>query len=398
MNRYALICILIPALFSACTVYKEYPIEVYKPGEVNIPPNATNAALIYRNFKYAGDTLQHYYKNDFELYKAKNDPDDLDSIMVTTCLKELAKKLKNNNSFQQIKIFPYSSFDRHSAEHLPKLPRNLVHQLTSSTGSDVLISLETFSYFFANYPKNTDTPASNEVITAAVWGIYDAAEENLLERKTFIDTVFWNGYDSQGNYQKGYRPPPRLKALEIASALVGDNYAKRFHASWQTVERMYSVPPLPDFSDAAYFFEEGKWDKAISLWKKYADDNNGKLAIYARYNLALGYEMKDNIDLAATWLNAAYDLARQYRNKDDLNMIRKYRKALDIRRKEMNRLNSGAFRWYNIPDSSFAAAPVFIADTSIFYPQGSLRPLALRMSVIGLTLSQLRCSTHCNIS
>ncbi len=339
MNRSSLLFIVTLALFSACTVYKEYPIEVYKPGEVNISPDAPYVALIYLNFKYPGDTLQHYYKNDFELYRAKNDPEDLDSIMVTACLNELAKNLKNNSSFEQVKVFPYSSFDPHTADHLPELPQQLVEQLTSSTGSDVLISLETFSYFFANYPEDANIPASNEVITAAVWGIYDAAQEQLLERKTFIDTVFWNGYDNQGNYQKGYRPPPRLKALEIASALAGENYAKRFHASWQTVERMYSVPPLPDFSDAAYFFEEGKWDKAIALWKKYAGGDNGKLAIYARYNLALGYEMKDDIDLAARWLKAAYNQARKYRNRDEMNMIRKYQKALEIRRKEIKRLN-----------------------------------------------------------
>jgi hypothetical protein len=339
MNRYFLLLIFLLAGFASCTVYKEYPIDVYKPGEVAVPPSANNVALFYRNFKYPADTMQHYYKNDYRLVKAKNDPENLDSIMVFACLNELARAYKTSNTFSEVRIFPYSSFDRHTAEKLPELPPELIRKLASSSGSDVLISLETFSYFFSTYPGDNSTPKSNEVITAAVWGIYDAEMEKLMERKTIIDTVFWNGYDSQGNYQKGYKPPPRLKALEIASRLAGENYAKRFRASWETVNRMYSVPPLPDFSDAAYYFEEGKWDQAIALWKKYADDSNGKLAINARYNLALGYEMKDEIALAEKWLAAARDLATSYRSKEDLRMIISYQKALDVRKKQIQRLN-----------------------------------------------------------
>jgi len=125
----------------------------------------------------------------------------------------------------------------------------------------------------------------------------------------------------------------------MASALAGENYAKRFHASWETVNRIYSVPPLPDFEQAALYFEEGKWDQAISLWEKYTDDKNGKLAINARYNMALAYELKDNIPLAEEWLKAAYDLAKSYHNQDELEMIRSYQKALETRKKDFKKLN-----------------------------------------------------------
>ena len=339
MNRLLLPIISLMVLFTSCTVYKEYPIDVYKPGEAAVPPAANSVALIYRNFKYPNDTLQHFYKNNYRLVKAKNDPEGLDSIMVYSCLNGLARELKSSNTFQQVHLFPYSSFERHTGEHLPELPGELTQKIAGTTQSDLLIALETFSYFFASYPENFEIPESNEVITAAVWGIYDPTRERLIERKTIIDTVFWNGYDSQGNYQKGYNPPPRLQALQMASALAGENYAKRFHASWETVNRIYSVPPLPDFEQAALYFEEGKWDQAISLWEKYTDDKNGKLAINARYNMALAYELKDNIPLAEEWLEAAYKLAKSYRNQEELDMIRSYRKALETRKKDFKKLN-----------------------------------------------------------
>jgi tetratricopeptide (TPR) repeat protein len=101
---------------------------------------------------------------------------------------------------------------------------------------------------------------------------------------------------------------------------------------------MYSVPPLPDFSDAAFYFEEGKWDKAIALWQKYADDSNGKMAINARYNLALAYELKDDLDTAQKWLTAAFQLASKYKSKNDLKTIQTYQKILEARKKELLKL------------------------------------------------------------
>jgi len=340
MNRLFLI-VLALFLITSCTVYQEYPIEVYKPGEINVPSEAKNVALVYRNFKYPSDTMQHFYKDNFKLVKAKNDPENLDSIMVKACMNGLAKNLKTNNSFNNIQIISYDLFNRHMQEKLPPLDFDAVKKLTAATNTDLLISLETFSFFYASYPNNNETMGSDEVITVAVWGVYNPVEEKLIERKTMIDTVVWHGYDEQGNYERNYEAPPRISALKIASAMAGENYSKRFYASWQTVDRLYSIPPLPDFSDAAFYFEDGKWDTAIGLWKKYADDRNGKMAINARYNIALAYEIKDEIDLALQWIKAARDLAVKTRSKEELQRIFEYQRKLESRKKEIIRLNQG---------------------------------------------------------
>jgi tetratricopeptide (TPR) repeat protein len=320
-------------LASACTVYREYPIEVYEPAEVTVPSAAGSAALIYRNFKYHEDTLRHYFKSDYQLFRAKNDPKNLDSMLVTACLNKLAASLREKKTFQDVQIFPYHAFKRHTGDHLPEMPPALIEQIAGATRADVLISLETYSSFFSAWSQTYDTPRSNEVVTVAVWGMYDPVKKVRTEIKTLIDTVYWNGYDDEGNEQQNYSYPPRLSALELASALAGENYARRFDGSWNTVSRMYSIPPLPDFSDAAFFFEEGKWEQAITLWQKYADQRNGKMAIDARYNLALAYEMKDDLPTAKKWLDLAYNLAEKYHSKTYIRMIATYQKVLENRSK-----------------------------------------------------------------
>jgi macrodomain Ter protein organizer (MatP/YcbG family) len=338
MKRILFGAIILFATISSCTVYKEYAIEIYKPGIIAVPPNVENIALVYRNFKYRGDSLQHYYKKDNQLLKSKNDPESIDSILANYVLKELATDLKSNNTFSRVYIFP-GIFKQHTGKKLPPLKFDLVQKLTSSTETELLVSLETFSYFFSKYSGNSEIPKSNEVITAAVWAVYDPDAQKLIERKTMIDTVFWNNLDEKGNRQKGAKLPPRKTALKIAAQLAGENYSKRFFASWQKVNRIYSVPPPSDFTTAANFVEKGEWDNAISIWTKYAPNKNGKMAIHARYNLAFAYEMKDEIDTARKWLAAAEQLAISYNSKEDIKRILEYQKILTQRKKDIDRLN-----------------------------------------------------------
>ncbi len=339
MKRIILFAIILFVTISSCTVYKEYAIDIYKPGEIAVPPNVENVALVYRNFKYQGDTLQHYYKDDNRLKRSKNDPGNMDSILVSYTLKELASNLKSKNTFDRIHIFP-GIFKPHTGKKLPALNFDLVNKLTSDTETDLLISLETFSCFFSQYSADQGVPKSREVITAAVWAVYDPFTEKVIERKTMIDTVFWNSYDKNGKYQKSAKLPPRKMALKVASQMVGENYSKRFFASWQTVSRMYSVPSPSDFTDASNFLIKGDWDSAIKIWMKYAPDKNGKLAIEARYNLALAYEMKDDVLAAWKWLDSAHKLATSYKSKESIKMIEKYQKVLAKRKKDIDRLNN----------------------------------------------------------
>ncbi len=338
MNRYSILILLFTLLLASCTVYREYPIDVYKPGEVNVPSGVENIALVYRNFKYKNDTLQHYYKDNFQLKRAKGDPENLDSLLVNSCLKEFASQLKGHNNYNRIHIFP-DVFKAHWGNKLPSLDFDMVKKITTTSQTDLLISLESFSCFYSEYPSDEGVQDSREVITAAAWGVYDPVSEKMIERKTMIDTIFWNAYDENGNVQRNSKLPPRLAALQIAAQMAGENYSKRFYATWQSVLRMYSIPPLPDFEAAAQYLQKNDWDNAILLWKRYADDKNGKMAIHARYNLALAYEMKDDIETAWKWLAASKQIAADYRSKDDLKMITKYQNVLAKRKEQIDRLN-----------------------------------------------------------
>lgn len=326
-------------LLGSCTIYKNYPIEIYQPGIISVPPETNKVAIVHRNFKYNTDTLLHYYQSDFELKKASNDPQNLDSILVNLSMNELGKNLQNNTPIREIHVFA-ELFSPHRADKLPALDFDIIGQIASATNSDLLISLETFSCFYSEYsgrmPGKTN---SNEVITVAVWAVYNPSRQQLIERKTMIDTLVWTASTTTETLRGNTQLPARSTALQIAAQMAGENYSKRFMSSWKTVNRLYSIPPLPDFAAADELIQQEKWDEAIALWKRYTDDSNGKMAINARFNLALAYEMKDDLYTAQKWLQAAQQIASDYRSKDDMEMIRHYQTLLTKRQNEIKKLN-----------------------------------------------------------
>lgn len=341
MNRL-FSCILLLVVACSCTVYKDYPIEVFQPGVVKFKPEAPKVAIVYRNFKYEGDSLQHYYKYDHRLKPAKNDPKNLDSLLSTMCINNLATQLKKNNAVEEIRIFP-NAFKPQKGKRLARMNADLVKKLTAASQSNFLLSLETFTYFYSEYSTTETLPTkSSEVITAAVWALYNAKTAKLVEHKTMIDTIFWNKYDDKGNYQREAKLPPRMTALKTAAQLAGENYAKRYYPSWQSVDRIYAVPSGSDFEAAEQLLKKEKWDEAIAIWKKYAADDYGRKAILARYNLAFAYEVKDQVPMARKWLVSARQLATKLGNKEALRIILKYESVLAKRTEQISELNKKA--------------------------------------------------------
>ena len=334
---YRIFIIALLLLPFSCTIYREYPIEVYTPEQVPVSPDVKSLVLLNRNFKYKGDSLSTSFKTDFSLRQdRKLNEKETDSLLINSCFEGFVTTINENKSFTKVNILPPDIIKRHYGDKLTPLNWNLIKKLTGSSGSDLLISLETYSAFFSEFTRATTSTPSNEVLTVAVWAVYDPVREKELERKSMIDTIYWNGTDDSGNPEK---LPSREIALSVASKLAGQNYAKRFSSSWEKVYRIYGIPPVEDFRVAAACFEDGKRDEAINLWKKYTSDKIGRLAIIARYNMALASEMDDDMEGALNWIELAMKQAVTYNSREDIKSILHYKNILLKRANDMRILN-----------------------------------------------------------
>jgi hypothetical protein len=319
----------------ACTVYRDIPIEVLKPKEFKLTGD-DKVSLVYRNFKYDNDTVNDYYRHNLEIKKDLTGG-NTDSLIATTALNELSKVLISQNVITQTTILQYNSLPRVTGEKLFPLPAEVIQNISGSTGSSKILVLETLSALYSRYTAASEAGESADVIMAGIWAIYNGHTGLLEKHLPMIDTLYWNRRNEAG---ERIVIPPRNTALELATAVFVENFAHKFSDNWKTVQRVIIVPPVQEFNLAAGYAEENEWENALALWEKFSSDRYGRLSVSARFNMALAFEMLNDLDQAVDWITQAVIQAQIYKNKEELNLVKRYQRILTERKTEIGMLLS----------------------------------------------------------
>jgi len=77
---------------------------------------------------------------------------------------------------------------------------------------------------------------------------------------------------------------------------------------WQDRTRTYFTRPGRDMKDAAGFVEKNRWYNATKLWDGLVESGNRRTASRASYNIALAFEMNDDLEQAYSWIMYADSL------------------------------------------------------------------------------------------
>ena len=133
---------------------------------------------------------------------------------------------------------------------------------------------------------------------------------------------------------------PRVPAMLAQSAVAS------YLPSWKERERVFYHNPLSyALREAKVYVYEVNWEAAAREWQSLTISQCRPFRFMAYYNLALYYEMKDDIDAALRSLDMAEALATK-RNKAgegigfsfDTSLLEQYREVLQNRRKELDML------------------------------------------------------------
>ena len=88
--------------------------------------------------------------------------------------------------------------------------------------------------------------------------------------------------------------------------------------------------------DAGVYVREQEWKEAADLWHQLYDKRKGKIRMQAAYNLALYYEMQNDLEQAKYYLDAAASLAKEGSAEAQLIML--YQLQLEEQMKQSQRL------------------------------------------------------------
>ncbi len=323
--------ILLMSLFS-CVSYQKYSMEVFKPGDKNLPDNMKKVALVARNLKYKSDTLQNYQAKNNRLVKDKKIT-TIDSLTITSCFDSLANRLLQQSEFDSVLVLPYNTFPVRRVPEIRPAKADWYKKLAAQTRADGLIVLDMFSCF---YSSNSELGTAN-VVTSNIWSVVNA-EGKLLDRFAQIDTLYWDQTDETGTYKK-YKIPDKKSAISLAAGVIGQNYSRRFLPGWTTVSRDIMATGNSDLQKAANLALKNKWKEATPIWEKYLNSPKRLHRLVSTYNMALSNEMDGNIDRAIELVAEAAKLSSGYFSKPENESVRKYASVLEIRRNEIKKLN-----------------------------------------------------------
>lgn len=320
-------------------------LTVTEPAEVFLEKSYINVAILNRSLPAEGSRILSDIENALTL------EGNLDRKGSEAAIKGLYSEVTSNPQFKQIVTLDSMLNTSGALNNFPsQLDWNTVRSLCDKTGSQLLFVLEFYDtdtkVSYSMQKTNQTTPFGNMPLmmhTAHMsthvkmgWRIYDPINMVIRDRMIMSDVLSTKG--------SGITPINALAALmnrgeavRQISNQVGEFYAERLIAKDFRVWRTYFKGGSSNLKIAKRKVEVGDWDGAAELWKKDLESSKAKTAGRAAYNLAIYYEVNQDVYLAYEWAKKAYSVynikeAKAYSNKlkDRIYRIEKNKRQLEL--------------------------------------------------------------------
>ena len=271
-------------LLSSCSTMNFITIDVLKPAEAPL------------NFKGGNLVLADNSET--------KDSDNTSTVL----LNALSQFLNENELFDQVSVYPQHVDGKIKNEHLNKIKKE--------TKADKIIFLT--RYDISSSEKTTNSVAGGTSITSDTLWVHVFANFTLydnLKNETIAlrDSLFWNQISA--NDVLFSAPFPEIPdILNETAVYTASKMEKKLIPHWESELRWYYTSSSTRMREAAVAVDGHNWDKALAVWNYlYSTENNKTQKAKLASNMALAYEMKDNLDEALYWIG----LAEEYFPDDD---------------------------------------------------------------------------------
>lgn len=243
----------------------------------------------------------------------------------------LAENIANVNYFDQV-IICDSAF--RAKDEVPRanvlLTKDEIGQLAEDLDVDMIFSFDRIHIqttpgvlFFPDFPMPVDAV---DAVVSPVVRVYVPNREKPLFIVAKQDTVSWETDPALSD----------KKIVEEASQYAASIPVEHLLPHWETVTRFYYDGGSVDMRDAGVCLREHDWEGAYNLWNTVYEKKKGGQKMKAALNIALYYEITDNLEKAVEWIGKARQLAKP--GSRDEHWITLYSMELDNRKEKLSRL------------------------------------------------------------
>lgn len=226
----------------------------------------------------------------------------------------LAEAIANENYFDEVIICDSALQAKNVDKQITTLNNTEIIELTELMDVDFLIAVEDIN--IETSKEITDMPswggcyAIIQSIVSPKFTIYLPNRQKPLVSLQPRDSIFWDRIAQTEKNVNELLPNDSLIIAE-ASTFAGEIPLKHILPYWKTSNRYYFTNGNVAMRDAAIYVKENNWPEAINLWEQAYNNSKkkGKKRMQAAYNLALGYEMMDELQKAYDFATEAQQIA-----------------------------------------------------------------------------------------
>jgi hypothetical protein len=325
---------------TACDSVRRLSIEVQKPAAVTLPVSAQNV-LILNNAVPQPNTYgitQKFNKVDIK----ESCTIELDSTIWRTA-NIMARTLKSSNFFNSVAL--YKEPVRTDKEWLTSypVPKSTQENLYKAADCDAFLTIDRLIFALKEeVKKNEDytdpfpgylTDLHLEATLTCSFYMQDD-EEKPFKTISISDSLFFiNGVENELPFI--YKEIPEMVIAEICHNL-GRKMAAYFFPTWEKADRLVFMNDYARMKEANVYSLSDNWAKAKELWLAEFESQK-KPVPKARIssNIALAYEMTDDIETALDWAKKAKDFfeldKNQTQHEAEIQFIDEYISELETR-------------------------------------------------------------------
>ena len=299
-----------------------FPDELKKVGIVNnVPENLPNR--LSRSFTDTPDVESNGLSHKTTYYNG----------LTSYAMESLAHAIADEEYFEQVVICDSVLRANDTQLQAGGLSMDEVNYLINYLDVDVLLSLESLQLReVRDYLYSPDFGlyiGTANVAVRPILNIYLPGRETQVATINMTDSIYWDEVGNSLTYVKNHLISQE-EMLKQASDYAGALPVKNLLPHWESANRFFFTNGNLKVRDGVVYARENEWDKAAELWEQaYAGTKNKKKQFYAAYNLALAYEMMDDMEKAYQWINTA--LEKSQGNSTNQFLAQQYYKDLQKR-------------------------------------------------------------------
>lgn len=315
--------LLLSLVFQGCaSKYSVVEFEVLQPANIEFPDHV-NQLLILNRAPISLDI----WADQNQIGMDSRQLVLLDTLIVNNLFRGMLDALRSSPAYKF--QTPIWLNDRRTDTALLEnrvLTKREVTNICDTMGGDAIISLELYTVGLDqhfDYYKDAPSEIQNhyfEVSNSVKWNIHLPESPRPFDTYSTVDTLFFPAI-LDGEFIDFDPGVDMLREIFFAS---GRKYGSYLVPVWNYSSRILYRGRDDSLKMAAKYTDEGDWESAYSIWDLLSTSDDSTLAAKAYHNMAVYYELEDNLDSASMMLDFSLEL-------DSLEVDTAYREELNVR-------------------------------------------------------------------